>query len=70
MLLDLFYDHIVSDKKKRLVKLISTGGTGFFWVKKKGKSAAATKGSGDGKLAFMKYDPILRKRVLFKEAKI
>ncbi|MDZ5762459.1 50S ribosomal protein L33 [Candidatus Cyrtobacter comes] len=62
----------MSDKKKRLVKLISTGGTGFFWVKKKGKSnvASAPKGSGDGKLSFMKYDPILRKRVIFKEAKI
>ena len=51
------------NKKKTLIKLLSTAITGFFYVKK--KSPKATE-----KLSFTKYDPIARKHVLFKEHKL
>ncbi len=56
--------------KKNLIKLLSTAGTGSFFVKKKNKKSVKTKTSGDEKLEFMKYDPKIRKRVIFKEAKL
>lgn len=46
------------------IKLVSTADTGFFYVTK--KNARAT----TGKLEFNKYDPVVRKHVPFKEAKI
>ncbi|MDP1723773.1 MAG: 50S ribosomal protein L33 [Alphaproteobacteria bacterium] len=45
------------------VKLLSTAGTGFFYVT--GKNARKP-----GKLELRKYDPKKRQHVLFKEAKI
>jgi large subunit ribosomal protein L33 len=49
--------------KKNLVKFVSTGGTGYFLVKK--RSPKNTK-----KLSLKKYDPVIRKHVSFKEEKI
>jgi large subunit ribosomal protein L33 len=46
------------------IKLLSTAGTGFFYVTKKNPRTATEK------LSFKKYDPIARKHVPFKEAKI
>ncbi len=47
-----------------LVRLVSTADTGFFYVKKKNARTAT------GKMEFRKYDPVARKHVTFKEAKI
>ena len=46
------------------IKLISTADTGYFYVTK--KNARTT----TGKLELRKYDPVVRKHVAFKEAKI
>ena len=46
------------------IKLLSTAGTGFFYVTKKNPRTATEK------LSFKKYDPIARKHVAFKESKI
>ena len=50
--------------KNLLVKLVSTAGTGFYWVKKRNPKTQTEK------LAFKKYDPKVRKHVLFKEEKL
>ncbi|AIB14111.1 50S ribosomal protein L33 [Azospirillum brasilense] len=47
-----------------LIKLVSTADTGFFYVKKKNPKKTTEK------LSFRKYDPVARKHVEFKEAKI
>ncbi len=47
-----------------LIKLVSTADTGFFYVKKKNPRKTTEK------LEFSKYDPVVRKHVPFKEAKI
>jgi large subunit ribosomal protein L33 len=46
------------------IKLLSSAGTGFFYVTKKNPRTATDK------ISFRKYDPIARKHVVFKEAKI
>jgi large subunit ribosomal protein L33 len=46
------------------IKLLSTADTGYFYVTKKNARAQT------GKLEFNKYDPVARKHVVFKEAKI
>jgi large subunit ribosomal protein L33 len=46
------------------IKLVSTADTGFFYVTKKNARAQTAK------LEFRKYDPVVRKHVAFKEAKI
>jgi large subunit ribosomal protein L33 len=46
------------------VKLVSTAGTGYFYVMKKDKRKTPDK------LEIKKYDPRVRKHVLFKEAKL
>ncbi len=46
------------------VKLLSTANTGFFYVTKKNPRNTTEK------LSFKKYDPIARRHVEFKEAKI
>lgn len=46
------------------IKLLSTAGTGFYYVTKKNPRTATEK------LSFRKYDPIAKKHVDFKEAKI
>lgn len=46
------------------IKLISSAGTGFFYVTKKNPRTQTEK------MAMRKYDPVVRKHVDFKEAKI
>ncbi|WP_284946242.1 50S ribosomal protein L33 [Acidisoma cladoniae] len=46
------------------IKLISSAETGYFYVTKKNTRAQT------GKLAMKKYDPVVRKHVEFREAKI
>jgi large subunit ribosomal protein L33 len=47
-----------------LVKLLSSAGTGYFYVAKKNPRKTTEK------LEFRKFDPVARKHVAFKEAKI
>jgi len=47
-----------------LIKLVSTADTGYYYVTKKNPRNTTEK------LAFRKYDPVVRKHVVFKEAKI
>ncbi len=46
------------------IKLVSTAGTGFYYVTKKNPRNLTEK------LVLKKYDPVARKHVDFKEAKI
>ncbi|HFB2047794.1 MAG: 50S ribosomal protein L33 [Hyphomicrobiaceae bacterium] len=46
------------------IKLVSTANTGYFYVTKKNPRNTTEK------ITFRKYDPVLRKHVQFKEAKI
>jgi large subunit ribosomal protein L33 len=46
------------------VKLVSTADTGYFYVTKKNSRTKTDK------LSFKKYDPVAKKHVEFKEAKI
>ena len=47
-----------------LVKLVSTADTGYYYVTKKNPRTQTEK------LSMRKYDPVVRKHVEFKEAKI
>lgn len=47
-----------------LIKLVSTADTGYFYVAKKNPRKTTEK------LEFRKYDPVARKHVIFKEAKM
>ncbi|HWY24068.1 MAG TPA: 50S ribosomal protein L33 [Nevskia sp.] len=51
-------------KEREKIKLVSTADTGFYYTTTKNK-----KNTPD-KFEFKKYDPIVRKHVVFKEAKI
>jgi len=55
---------VAKKTKTVLVKLVSTAGTGYFLVKHRNPKTQAEK------LAFRKYDPVVRKHVDFKEEKI
>jgi len=46
------------------IKLLSTAGTGFFYTTRKNVS------NTQHKLQLVKFDPIVRQRVLFREHKI
>jgi large subunit ribosomal protein L33 len=46
------------------IRLVSTADTGFFYVTKKNPRTSTEK------FTFRKYDPVVRKHVEFKEAKI
>ena len=46
------------------IKLVSSAGTGFYYVTKKNPRTVTEK------LVLKKYDPVARKHVEFKEAKI
>jgi len=52
--------------QKETVYLISSAGTGFFYINRKNKK----KFKGESKLGIKKYDPIARKHVLFEEKKL
>jgi large subunit ribosomal protein L33 len=47
-----------------LVRLVSSADTGYFYVTKKNTRNTTNK------LELKKYDPVARKRVVFREAKI
>ena len=47
-----------------LIKLVSTADTGFFYVTKKNPRNQTEK------MEKKKYDPVVRKHVIFKESKI
>lgn len=51
-------------KDNEKIKLVSTEGTGYFYTTKKNRKNTPEK------FEFKKYDPVVRKHVLFKEAKI
>jgi len=56
----------MGNKKKAaatFIRLVSTAGTGFFYVKRKPTKMTE-------KLEFRKYDPRVNRHVLFKEAKM
>ena len=46
------------------IKLVSSAGTGFYYVTKKNPRTQTEK------LSLRKYDPVVRKHVEFREAKI
>ncbi len=48
----------------QLIKMVSTANTGYFYVAKKNPRTLTEK------LQFRKYDPVVRKHVIFKESKI
>ena len=54
----------MAKKNTVLLKLSSSAGTGFFFVKKKNPKKLTKK------LNFRKYDPVARKHVLFEEKKL
>ncbi len=54
----------MAKKNIALIKLVSSAGTGFFYVKKKNPKKMTNK------LSFRKYDPKVRKHVEFNEQKM
>lgn len=46
------------------IKLVSSAGTGHYYTTTKNKKTM------EGKLELKKYDPVVRKHVVYKEAKI
>jgi large subunit ribosomal protein L33 len=62
---NLFVSDLVMAKPTTIkIKLVSTADTGYFYVTKKNPRTQTEK------LNFRKYDPVVRKHVEFKEAKI
>jgi large subunit ribosomal protein L33 len=59
--------HVLDKPPKKatvLIQLLSTAGTGFFYTARKNPRTVQRK------LAFRKYDPIVRRHVLFEEKKL
>jgi large subunit ribosomal protein L33 len=54
----------MAKKNILLIKLVSSADTGFYYVTKKNPKTKTEK------LKFKKYDPVVRKHVVFNEAKI
>ena len=52
-------------KTYEVKRLLSTAGTGYFYIIKRG-----TKGEKKTKLEVKKFDPVTKKHVLFKESKL
>ncbi|GAB2511444.1 50S ribosomal protein L33 [Pseudoxanthomonas sangjuensis] len=50
--------------KRDKIKLVSTADTGHFYTTDKNKK------NTPGKMEMKKYDPVVRKHVIYKEAKI
>ncbi len=55
---------MASKGKRILIRMISTAGTGYFYT------TVINKLNTTVKLELMKYDPVAKKHVLFKEGKI
>lgn len=51
-------------KMRDKIKLLSSAGTGHYYTTTKNKRTTP------GKLEFKKYDPVVRKHVIYKEGKI
>ena len=47
---------------REVIKLVSTGDTGYFYTTRKKR--------GKEKIEIKKFDPVLRKHVIFKEGKV
>jgi large subunit ribosomal protein L33 len=60
----LFLEDVMAKPTTVKIKLVSTADTGFFYVTKKNPRTQTEK------FTFRKYDPVVRKHVEFKEAKI
>ena len=54
----------MAKSKRDKIKLESTAGTGYFYTTTKNRRTST------GKLELMKYDPKVKKHVLFKETKL
>jgi large subunit ribosomal protein L33 len=54
----------MADKKSEKIKMVSSAGTGHFYTTYKNKRNTTEK------LELKKYDPVVRKHVAYKEAKI
>ena len=54
----------MAKKEREKIKLVSTADTGFYYTTTKNKKTTPDK------LEFKKYDPVAKKHVVFKEAKI
>ncbi|MFT3741821.1 MAG: 50S ribosomal protein L33 [Gammaproteobacteria bacterium] len=52
------------------IKLNSSAGTGHFYTTTKNPKASADKNKKTGPLQLMKFDPVARKHVMYKEGKI
>jgi large subunit ribosomal protein L33 len=61
---DIFREAVMAKPTTVKIKLVSSADTGFFYVTKKNPRTKTDK------LTFRKYDPVVRKHVDFKEAKI
>jgi large subunit ribosomal protein L33 len=59
-----FQDRAMAKPTTVKIRLVSTADTGFFYVTKKNPRNSTEK------FSFRKYDPVVRKHVEFKEAKI
>jgi large subunit ribosomal protein L33 len=60
----IFREAVMAKPTTVKIKLVSTADTGFFYVTKKNPRNITEK------MNFRKYDPVVRKHVEFKEAKI
>lgn len=59
-----FQEFVMAKPTTVKIRLVSTADTGFFYVTKKNPRNQTEK------MSFRKYDPVVRKHVEFKEAKI
>ena len=55
---------IMAKPVTQLIKLVSSADTGYYYLTKKNPRNSTEK------FEFKKYDPVVRKHVIFKEAKI
>lgn len=53
-----------ASSKRDKIKLVSSAGTGHYYTTRKNRRNNSTK------LSMSKYDPVVRKRVVYKEYKI
>ena len=54
----------MAKSNRETIRLVSSAGTGHFYTTRKNKKLHA------GKMETKKYDPTIRKHVIYKEAKI
>jgi len=61
---EVFWGSAMAKANSILIKLVSTAGTGYYYTTQKNPKGQTEK------LVLKKYDPVVRKHVAFKEAKI